>query len=245
LDRGTIRPEHTDFANPLLRQTRWAGKLFLGGSETATHGGGYMEGALEAARRIDRSLAALRPTAARDGAPGGVGNDNMGTEAVSLNESSLERFRHWVADQTDLTFDSYRRRLNRSLSQQQTDQLTQRAILAAMEEMYSNALNFLDELPFDVQGVPVERGRSALTPEVQAPFRDFMNGMMDNVISHNRTTCALSNFPDEHHLSPEYMQTILRDIAAAWQEFSLAANGMMLSKAPPAPHGDQVRSGSL
>jgi monoamine oxidase len=35
-------------------------------------------------------------------------------------------------------------------------------------------------------------------------------------------------------LSKEYVQTILRDIAAAWQEFSLSANRLLLAKAETA-----------
>jgi monoamine oxidase len=60
------------------------------------------------------------------------------------------------------------------------------------------------------------------------------------VIAFNRTSCALSNFPHEHQLSKEYIQTILRDVAAAWQEFSLSANRLLLAKseaAPGKPHG--------
>jgi monoamine oxidase len=62
-----------------------------------------------------------------------------------------------------------------------------------------------------------------------------MQGLLDDVIAFNRTSCALSNFPDEHHLSKDYVQTILRDIAAAWQEFSLSANRLLLAKAERVP----------
>jgi monoamine oxidase len=94
-----------------------------------------------------------------------------GLDAASFNAASLARFREWVATQTDSAFDNYRSRLNRSLAaQQKRDQLTQRAVLGAIEEMYSSALGVLDELLFDTNGVSVERGRSTLTPEVQAPF---------------------------------------------------------------------------
>jgi len=44
----------------------------------------------------------------------------------------------------------------------------------------------------------------------------------------------LPNFPDEHLLSAEYEHVILRDIAAAWREFSLNANSLLLAKASPA-----------
>jgi monoamine oxidase len=68
---------------------------------------------------------------------------------------------------------------------------------------------------------------------VQKPFRDFIQSLVDDVVAFNRTSCALSNFPDEHHVSKEYMQVIYRDIAAAWQEFSLSANRLLLDKNRP------------
>jgi monoamine oxidase len=66
---------HPEYGNPLLRGALWGGRLFLGGSETAGHSGGYMEGALEAAARIQRALGAAPPTAATDdGARPATGN---------------------------------------------------------------------------------------------------------------------------------------------------------------------------
>ncbi|HUI22029.1 MAG TPA: FAD-dependent oxidoreductase [Methylocella sp.] len=243
LDRAGPASEHADFANPLLRRSFWNGKLLLGGSETAAHGSGYLEGALESAKRISRELLRTRNTAAQIQRPA---EDGTELDAHSLNVASLKRFREWVASQADAAFDSYRNRLNRSLAKQQRDQLTQRAVLEAMEEVYSKALGVLDELPFEMNDVKVDRGRSALTPDVQAPFRDIMQALLDDVTAFNATSCALSNFPSEHHLSKEYMQTILRDIAAAWQEFSLAANALLLSKGVKVAGGqpqDNVKMG--
>ena len=99
-----------------------------------------------------------------------------------------------------------------------------------MEEVFDQALAVMDSLEFDAGTVTVERGRSSLTPDVQQPFGDLMQSVLDDAISFNRTSCALSNFPDEHHLSKEYTQVILRDIAAAWQQFSLSANRLLLAK---------------
>jgi len=47
----------------------------------------------------------------------------------------------------------------------------------------------------------------------------------------NKTSCALSNFPFEHKPSGEYLHTIRRDLAAAWQSFAVAANERLLAKA--------------
>ncbi|QWG24836.1 FAD-dependent oxidoreductase [Bradyrhizobium sediminis] len=227
LDRTSARAEHAGAANPMLRRAHWNGKLYLGGSETAARGAGYLEGALEAARRID--LALERKSAEEGGS--GSHSRAAGDAAAPINAASLARFRAWVAAQQDAALDGYRHRLNRGLAVQQREQLTQRALLESMEEIFDQALAILDSLDFDVGAVTVERGRSSLTPGVQQPFGDLMRSVLDDVIAFNRTSCALSNFPDEHHLSGEYRQVILRDIAAAWLEFSLAANRLLLAKA--------------
>lgn len=227
LDRNSFRAEHADAANPMLRRAQWDGKLCLGGSETAHRNAGYLEGALEAAQRIEGALSRVRGHMEIGVSDTRAGNDS----GASINAVSLARFRAWVAAQGDAAFDDYRHRLNRSLGVQQRDQLTQRAILESMEEIFDSALAVLGGLAFDTSGVTVERGRSSLTPDVQRPFVELMQSLMDDVIAFNRTSCALSNFPDEHRLSEEYTQVILRDIAAAWQAFSLSANRLLLAKA--------------
>lgn len=55
LDR-TPPSGHPSYGHPLLRQPMWHDKLVLGSSETASYGGGYLEGALEAAGRIRDQL---------------------------------------------------------------------------------------------------------------------------------------------------------------------------------------------
>src|SRR6266702_815369 len=227
LDRTSPGNEHVAGANPMLRRPLWDGRLYLAGSETAAGGAGYLEGALEAARRVDLSLN-RGWTKAEGGLPDAA---RPGDSIGSINATSLARFSQWVSDQLDVTFDDYRRRLNHNLAIQEREQLTQRALLESMEELFDNALKMLDGLAFEISSIAVERGRSPLTPGIQQPFGILMQSLFDDVIAFNRTSCALSNFPDEHHLSREYREVILRDIAAAWLEFSLAANRLLVAKA--------------
>jgi len=227
LDRTSPGNEHVAVANPMLHRPQWDGRLHLAGSETAAGGAGYLEGALEAARRVDLSLN-RGWMKAEGGLPGAARPDGS---AISTNATSLTRLSKWVSDQHDVVFDGYRHRLNHNLAVQQREQLTQRALLESMEELFDNALEMLDGLPFEISSTAVERGRSPLTPGVQQPFGILMQSVFDDVIAFNRTSCALSNFPDEHHLSREYRQVILRDIAAAWLAFSLSANRLLVAKA--------------
>ncbi|WP_315721457.1 MULTISPECIES: flavin monoamine oxidase family protein [unclassified Bradyrhizobium] len=224
LDRTTPRGEHSEIANPMLRRALWEGRLHLGGAETASHAAGYLEGALNAAKRIERAIV-------RMGAAPPSGRAPAAGDGLSGNAASLAWFAAWVAAQRDAAFDDYRQRLARSLATQQREQLTQLAVLGAIEQVFAAALQVLDALTLDLREVAVERGRSALMPEIQKPFRDVMQSLLDDAVAFNRTSCALSNFPFEHKPSKDYVQTILRDIAAAWQEFSLAANRLLLAKA--------------
>ena len=188
---------------------------------SATRGAGLVEGALEAAQRIGHDLTRPRAKGESSAAP---------VDAASLNPLSLSRFEAWVAVQHEFVFDDYRQRLNSALSAQQREQLTQRALLGAMEGMFERALVELDALRFNANGVEVERGRCSLTPLLRQPFRGLLQSAYDDVIAFNGASCALSNFPDEHRPSRDYKQVMLRDIAAAWQEFSLSANRRLIAK---------------
>lgn len=55
-----LAPAHPPSGPTSLTEPLWAGRLLLGGSETATRGAGYLEGALNAAARLRRQLDELR-----------------------------------------------------------------------------------------------------------------------------------------------------------------------------------------
>ncbi|MHB1144445.1 MAG: flavin monoamine oxidase family protein [Thiobacillus sp.] len=206
---------HPEYGNPHLRRPLWNGKLFLGGSETAGTGGGYLEGALEAAARILRELAATAPAS---------------EQPLHGNAACLARFNETVAALRSGATQRYRQHLHRYLSAQASAQLTQRALLDTVEQVYSEALDQLGGLAFDAAGVAVQRGRCELTPAVLAPFEDFNAALLDEVVQLNRTSCALSNFPDEHDPGKDYRDAITRDLAAAWREFAINANAVLLNR---------------
>ena len=63
-------------------------------------------------------------------------------------------------------------------------------------------------------------------------FKGFIEFLLNSVIEANRTSCALSNFPGEDKLGKDYLQAILRDIAAAWKEFCLSVNAYFVAHTP-------------
>lgn len=213
LDRDP--PEsHAIYGNRKLRESHWGGKLLLGGSETASHGGGYMEGALDAAARLRLTLSA----------------SHVPPQLAGGNAAGLASFGNWVAAQRGQVQERYRSHLNRALAAQHKQQLTQRALLDTVEQVYGEALQQLGSLPFDTRSVTVEQGRSALTPAVLTPFNGFIRELVDTALEFNRGSCAISNFPDEHAPDRHYMDAIRRDLSAAWREFALSVNDALLEK---------------
>ena len=213
-DLAQAPDEHPPVADSLLRSAHWSDKLYFGGAETAGHEPGYLEGALDAAQRIAQ---AIRESGER-----------AELLARPTNAEAIAHFSQWFEEQGGIAFTAYRADLSRSLMRQEREQLTQRALLAAVEGSFTAALAELEQMSFDLSGAFIDRGRSRLLPAVQAPFKPFLDGLLEEVFKSNAESCALSNFPDEHHPPREYRNAMLRDIAAAWAEFSQGANALLI-----------------
>jgi monoamine oxidase len=205
---------HPVYGSRHLRDAHWSGKLLLGGAETATHAGGYLEGALEAAARLGRTLS----------------SSAMLASLSADNSASLSHFGNWVSAQRSHTLDRYRSHLNRNMASQIKEQLTQRALLETVGQMYGEALQQLDSLPLNTQGIAVDQGRSALTPAVLAQFNGINQDLVDAALEFNRGSCAISNFPDEHEPDKDYQDAIRRDLLAAWHAFALSVNDTLLAR---------------
>jgi monoamine oxidase len=72
------------------------------------------------------------------------------------------------------------------------------------------------------------QGRHALTTTLLAAFEGWNKGLLDAALKHNATSCALSNFPDEHQPDADMLRAITLDLAAAWREFALELNARLL-----------------
>ncbi len=226
------------FGRTSLQQAWWQDKLFFGGTESMP-GNGHMEGAVSAAQRLVIQL------------PGFINSTQQATtadlptalEGDALNAGSVQRLQRWVQQQPEQSFALYRQHLNYALATQQQEQLTQRAMLHAMEQLFASALQELQQLPFSTHNVLVECGRCSLTPQIQLCFKDSMQRLLDSVIAFNRASAALAEFPFEQQLPGDYLQTILRDLAAVWHEFSIAANALLLGKCSMANNPGRVKAG--
>ena len=225
-DRASA-PSTPILADPLLRRAHWGQRLHLGGSETATHGAGHMEGALEAADHIAHTVLAHATELSHSArhhvhasAPHPPATPASHAHALARSDADVQTLRAAAPER-------YRQHLTRLLASQQSDELTQRALLAAADQTYSAALLLLDSvLPtLDMGQIPPsDASRHPLTPTLLAAFNGWNQGLMDAALAHNRSSCALSNFPLEHNPDAALRRAISLDLAAAWREFALELN---------------------
>ena len=221
------QPPERPQADPLLRQPQWGSRLFFGGSETAAHGAGHMEGALESADRIAHAL--LRAQAAT-GAPLVLAQHSASPAARNTRAAAIGTYSASVLSLRALAPQRYRLHLTRLLVAQQTDLLTQRALLATVDQCYSEALAQLDPLlpALDAAHADVADGRHALSAALLAPFEGWNKDLLDAALSHNASSCALSNFAQEHRPDADTLRAITLDLAAAWREFAIELNTRLL-----------------
>lgn len=254
---------HPPYGDATLQQPLWHGRLWLGGSETARHGGGYLEGALAAAARLRLRLteaanddshaaghrgslldspASSPPDSAPSSRPDSHPAAGPHTAALARNDALLAQFAAFVARLREGALQRYRDGLHRALTRQQHDQLTQRALLQALESLYRDAAVELDRLPLQPDPRPsatAGAARHALAAPVLAPFQGLAEELLAEALRFNATSCALSNFSHEHRPPADYVQTIRRDLAAAWAEFARHAQQRLwdgpVQAANPAP----------
>ncbi|BCO25929.1 hypothetical protein MIZ03_0808 [Rhodoferax lithotrophicus] len=226
--RDRASPPEAPFSDPLLRQPLWQGRLFLGGSETAAHGVGHMEGALESADRIAHAI--CRTHARGHSALAHTPPPTAPEEAQVTRSTALGMFAASVLELRGMAPERYRLHLIRLLSSQQSEWLTQRALLAVADQVYSESLARLDHLlpALDTPNAAVTHGRHALTTTLLAAFEGWNKGLLDAALSFNATSCALSNFPLEHQPDADTLHAITLDLAAAWREFALELNTRLL-----------------
>jgi monoamine oxidase len=205
-------------ADPVLRRPHWDGSLYFGGTETARQAAGHMEGALESAARLADFL---RPVAA------------FTEQAGDHLETALSAFSVWVDQARQSALERYRQHLNQMLARQDRENVTQRALVATVEQTYANALEELARLDVRATDMPPS-GRSELTPRVLAAFSGFSKAMVEEALGFNRTSCALSNFPQEHKPDADYLRYITADLMAAWREFALATNDLLCTRSQQA-----------
>lgn len=134
------------------------------------------------------------------------------------------RFEQFVTALKQTTKRQYDRSVNKDLSRQNWRDLFIRNVTAVLNEAYAESLAQLQRESFDFGEVETENGFSNTLVQALKPFDGFVEELIQYALQKHRTSCALSNFPDEHKPSEEYIDKVILQTTKDWQTFVLQVN---------------------
>ena len=142
-------------------------------------------------------------------------------EIITMSENktsvSIDEFKMFVVGMKSSIKRQYDRGVNRDLSQQKWQDLFKRNVTGVLQQAYDNALSELNKLSF-------EQGDNALAIEALTSFDGFIEELLDYAIQKHRSSCALSNFPDEHNPAHDYVNEVMLEANKDWQQFAKEVN---------------------
>lgn len=127
-----------------------------------------------------------------------------------MSENTLVTFAEYLSALKKMTQRQYDRNINKDLSQQKWQEIFKRNVTGSLKQAYQESLLQIQKLDLT---------NEILKPQLLALFEGFIEEFMQYTLHKHRTSCALSNFPDEHNPSQDYITEVLLQINADWQGF--------------------------
>jgi hypothetical protein len=151
--------------------------------------------------------------------------------ATAITTTSLASFAQFVASLRQQIKRQYDRNVNMDLSRQNSQDLLRRNVTSVLNQAYDDALGRLRQLAFTSEGVQEENGFSQVSIQALKAFDGFVEEILQYALQKHRTSCALSNFPDEHRPSEDYIAQVMQETEKDWQAFGLQVNSIISSNA--------------
>lgn len=113
----------------------------------------------------------------------------------------------------------YDRSINRDLSQQNSQGLFKRNVVTLLQQTYTDTWKHFQPLLSSSRESASEKTTSLLATNVLDAFSGLADEVVEYALQRHRTSCALSNFPDEHAPDPIYVASVYKEIDHEWQAF--------------------------
>lgn len=146
------------------------------------------------------------------------------------NAIYLTNFRNTVNDLSAGMRREYDRSVNRDLSEQQFQDVFRRNITMVLRETYQQALARLQQLTHENEGLSNKQTKDQ-HQELSLTLLQSFDGVIEELIVYalqkHRSSCALSNFPDEHNPSEAYLSEVIEETSRDWSHFTLQVNNLL------------------
>jgi hypothetical protein len=142
--------------------------------------------------------------------------------AENVTATDLAGFDSCVASLRSGMKRQYDRSVNRDLSRQQSQGLFKRNVITVLRDSYQQALVELRQSALETTA-----GGSGLGAQVVKSFDGFIEELIVYALQKHRTSCALSNFPDEHKPGQDYIAEVIEEASSDWSAFVAQVNALL------------------
>lgn len=147
---------------------------------------------------------------------------------VTATAMNLAGFAHYVTSLSPIIKRQYDRSVNRDLSKQNWQSLFQRNIIAALQQVYAESLEQLRHMTFDRENIAGTDRSISVNEQILNPLLILMDELIQYALQKHRTSCALSNFPEEHTPSQAYIAQVMKVVDSDWSVFVSKVKAMLL-----------------
>lgn len=126
----------------------------------------------------------------------------------------------------------YDRGIVRDLSSHNTENLLHRNAITILNAIYDESLAEINKWnkKNNMSVTPVEMTKSIIG--ALSVYDGIIEELLQYAISKHRSSCALSNFPDEHNPSRDYVDMVIEEATLGWETFSRQVKEMVMAAAP-------------
>ena len=143
------------------------------------------------------------------------------------DNTRLESFTQYVAEIKQGMKRQYDRNTNIDLSCQNWQGLFKRNVISVLQQAYNDSLIKLRAASLSPEKAESQHQFSSLAILALKPFEGIVDDMMQYALQKHRTSCALSNFPDEHRPSAEYIAEVTQETDQDWRAFVSEVNRLL------------------
>lgn len=157
-------------------------------------------------------------------------SENTVFEAHSAEESdttSLEIFFQYVTELKQGIKRQYDRNINKDLSRQNWQDLFKRNVTSVLQQAYNDSLVKLRAASLNPEKAESQHQFSSLAIQALKPFEGLVDDTMQYALQKHRSSCALSNFPDEHQPNAEYIAEVTQETDQDWRAFASEVNRLL------------------
>jgi monoamine oxidase len=147
--------------------------------------------------------------------------------AEEIDSTSLESFFQSITELKQGIKRQYDRNINKDLSRQNWQDLFKRNVTSVLQQAYNDSLIKLRAASLSPETAESQHQFSSLAIQALKPFEGLVDDLMQYALQKHRTSCALSNFPDEHQPSIEYIAEVTQETDQDWRAFASEVNRLL------------------